>query len=219
MSALSHADFMPRRPSVAQIVARLKGLLPNASAEPKPLTPEERAAIREEAGSKLAALSAERDRELPGLAAAEAKALKHLEALRPAYRAAEAAFAKARDKHFRRAHDYEYAEEGLRRQIVMAADPVIDEFMSDVTELFQASLGQQAEYENRGDYYDFNALKSWSEIWTDGPSRFAFRRALLAARNEAEAMKADPNQSNIRERLVALLDALPDALVKVRKAA
>ena len=99
----------------------------------------------------------------------------------------------------------------------MLCPSVIDEFMDDVTDLFQPSLGQQVEFDLRGEYYDFAALKRYAEVWTDAPSRFAFRQALLAARSKAEAMKSDPDQTDIRERLAAILDALPDASLKVKK--
>ncbi|WP_232628887.1 hypothetical protein [Methylobacterium sp. Leaf118] len=209
---LAIPDFRPGRIglTVADILAKLRGLVPDPKAEPELPSPEERAARRDEAGSVLAALAAERDRELPRLAEAEHKAAQHLASLAPAFRAAEKAYAAAQDARFRREHDFRYSEESLRRQVHASHEPIIDEFIQDLYALWQANLEEPVNHEQRGTYFDRERVKRYPEIWSNAAAKVARRKAILAARDAAEAMKFDLDQSGIEGRLAAILESLPD---------
>lgn len=210
---LAIPDFRPGRIglTVADVLAKLRGLLPDPKAELEPPTPEERASRRDEAGRELAALTAERDRELPRLAEAERKAAKQLQALTPAFRAAEKALAIAQETRFRRQHDYRYGEECLRRKVHASHEPVISEFIDDIYALLHANIEAPRLSEQRGEYFDTRSMRRYPEIWDNSAAQFARTKAILALRDTAEAMKFDPDQDDIKERLAALLEQLPDS--------
>ncbi|MFG7490509.1 hypothetical protein [Methylorubrum rhodesianum] len=209
---LAISDFRPGRVgfTVADILAKLRGLVPREDAEPVPPTPEERAANRDEAGRKLAAIESERNRELPRLAEVERRAAEHLQALTPAFLAAQKAHSAAQAALFRRDHDFRYAAESLRRQIEASHEPIIDEFIDDLYRLFHANIEQPRIWEQRGEWRDPYTRKRIAEIWDNSAAQFARTKAILALRDQAEAMKSDPDQTDIENRLAALLLALPD---------
>lgn len=209
---LAIPDFRPGRIglTVADVLAKLRGLLPDPKVELEPPTPEERASRRDEAGRELAALVAERDRELPRLAEAERKAAKHLATLTPAFRAAEKAFAIAQEARFQREHDFRYAEESLRRRVHASHEPILDEFIDDLYALYHANFEAPRLQEQRGEYLDTRSMKRYPEIWDNSAAQFARTKAILALRDKAEAMKFEPDQADIKERLAALLENLPD---------
>lgn len=199
------------------VLNRLRGLVGMST---RPETEEEAAerrdATRRSLGAELAALEAKRDAELPSLAATEAKAKKRLESVTPGYQQAVADFDRAQAIHSRRAHDFAYQREMLVRRIEAAADPIIDEFMRDMAGLLEANRLTQVETDIRTIGYDIAKTKSIREEWSNVPSLNARRIAILAARNEAEGMKGEPDQSKVRERLAALVEALPDNAVLVK---
>lgn len=215
----SYSQIFPAAVTPAGIIRRLRGFVELVTG---PETPE-LAAIRREAermaaAEELARLEALRAEELPRLAAAEEKARKNLEGLKPAYLRAVAALSDAEAAHVCRAHDFAYGRQTLERRIERAAEPVIDEFMQDMNQLHQQTLAIEIESDERNPFYDRTGSKMVFESWSNRPSIEARAVAVLAARNEAEAMKTDPDQSTICERLAALVEALPDANVKLKVA-
>lgn len=209
--------FDPPPATPAGVIARLRGFL---SGSTPPETPEQaadrRACERAVAGTEIDQLAADAMAELPALAAAEEKARKRLESLRPGYQEALAAFDRAQAAHSRRAHDLAYARERAVRRVEAAAEPVIAEFVADLMELFEVTLKTQIVDEERNHVFDGELGRTVAEVWSNAPSIDARRKAILAARNEAEALKAEPDQSQIRERLVAMVEALPDAQTMVK---
>ncbi|KQT59980.1 hypothetical protein ASG52_19840 [Methylobacterium sp. Leaf456] len=180
---------------------------------------ERRRSQRSAAGAEIARIEAERDAELPRLAAAEERARKHLEKLTPGYQQAVADFDRAQAVHSRRAHDFAYARELAGRRIVANADPVIDEFRQDLFALLEANRLTPIDRDiRRTDRWDVKAQKYDCEEWSNVPAMNARRIAILDAINEAEGMKGEPDQTGIRDRLVKLVEALPDNTVLTKVA-
>jgi hypothetical protein len=210
---------IPRPRSQRQVVNELRGI-----EQPEPdefdlaAAAERRAALRATAGAEISSIEAQRDAELPGLAAAEERARRHLESLTPAYQEAMRAYAAAQGEHTRRAHDFAYARERQVRRVYAAAEPVIQETRTALTELMQATIATMAESEERNALYDERQGRWVHQIWSNAPSIDRRRTAILALFHDIEGMKAEPDQGDIRERLARLVEALPDAseLVLVR---
>ncbi|MCJ2030920.1 hypothetical protein MKK50_16240 [Methylobacterium sp. J-043] len=207
------------RATPSGVIARLKGFLGMPT---PPETPEEAAARRDrqrrEAAAELDQIEADRNATLPGLAAAEVKARKRLDAVTPGYQQAVADFDRAQAVHSRRAHDFAYARELAVRRITAAADPVIEEFRQDLHRLLEANRLTPIERDLRQKQFDMRRQAYDVEEWSNLPSIAARRIAILAAINETDDLKADPNQADIRERLVKIVEALPDNTVLVKVA-
>ena len=157
------------------------------------------------------------DRELPSLAAAEKKARNHLATLAPGYIAAMRAVDEAALAHARRASDLEYTITLAERRIEANSESVIDDFAFGLIELRQHCLSTPVVEEERNPIWDSEAAQEVFEVWSNQAAIIARSEAILAAFRAAKAMKADPDQSNIRERLTALIDGLPgtDVMTKV----
>lgn len=214
-SMLDDASQLSSRTGPKGMLSRLFGILATPA---QPETPaeaaERREAERAAAKVEMARAQAAADSELPKLAAVEEKARLHLERLTPAFQEATRAYDLARAAHSRRAHDLAYARELQARRVLVNAEPLIAEFMDGLAEALQVRV--EIHNEERNGEFDHRVGKVVAEVWSNAPSAEARRLAILAAFRDAEALKTDPDQSNLRERFAAILEALPDATVMVK---
>jgi hypothetical protein len=167
-----------------------------------------RVAIVEE----LRELKASSERRLQVLATKEAAALKELQAIEPRYEAIAVAWRNA--KHALDADRYEtrISEGRLLDELTENADPIIDQTLATVQQLWgdyhfnRAKYGVSSSLENRliGDRRQETIIK------TNGPSLDRWRNAVLAALRDLPSLKRDPDQSNIPERCAAILAGIPD---------
>lgn len=218
MIALNSSNYVrPGRISVAVIVAKLKGLLLGPDAEPAPMTPHDRSQVRDEAGRALAEVNRAWLVEERALSDALAKAQARLEKVAPGYHAALAAMQQADLDLDRRRQDIAYERERLRRQIQVAADPILGETISDLIELMDENRRTLMEEDERlGEVMPGGYVVV--EAWSNAPSIEAGRVAIRAAIDTLEEAKSDPDQVNIRDRILAMVESLPDPneLVKIR---
>ena len=202
----------PARMTPSRLIAWVRGIL---TAPPVPETPaeagERRRATRAGAGEQIARSRATADAELPKLAAEEERSRRHLEKLTPAYQEATRAYDRARMAHARRAADLDYEQVLATRQIESCAEPVIDEFATGLMDLHAATLKTPVEEHERNPLWHPEEQKQVFETWGNRPAILARAAAVMDAYRTAIAMKADANQDDVRERLAALVENLPDA--------
>ena len=206
------------RTSPARLLAWVRAVLAPAKQPESPVeASDRRAADRDAAAAELARARDSEAAELPALALAEEQAHAHLQRLAPAYEQAVQALETARSAHIRRSHDLSYAKTLAERRIEAAAEPVIDEFALRLLDLRAATLQIRIEEDEREGGFDGHSGIMLFEVWSNQPSILARADAIFAAYHAATAMKVDPDQNDIRARLEALLEGLPDAgeLVKV----
>lgn len=217
MMTLSSDFIRPGRISVAMIVAKLRGLLKGPDAEPTPLTPHDRGQIRNEAGRALAELTRVWASEEILLSDALSKATARFEKVAPGYREALAAMRQADWDFDRRRQDVAYERERLRRQIQIAAEPILDETITDLRDLLDENRHTPREEDERhGEVLPGGYVVV--EAWSNAPSIETRRLAIRAAIQELEEAKFGPDQENIRDRILVMVESLPDPneLVKVR---
>ena len=205
------------RTSPKGVLARLFEILsPPAQPETPVEAAERRATERDAARLEMAHLRTVADAELPKLAAEEEKARRHLEKLTPAYQEATRAYDLARTAHSRRAHDLAYAGERQSRRVHANFEPVITEFMAGLIEALEATIATPVVNEERNHEWDARTQRTVAEGWSNAPSIEARRAAVLAAYHDAEALKSDPDQDNLRERFAAIIAGLPDPEIMVK---
>ena len=180
----------------------------------EPSTPIEASELRRGARASAAAeldrLGEAEAADMPALRNAEAKARQHLERLTPAYQVAQRGQQAAAAALTRRAHDLGYARTLATRAIEAAAEPIIDEFARRLLDLHAATLSIRIEEQQQLDGYD-RAHNKLFATFSNAPSIASCAAAILEAYRKALSMKVDADQENIRTRLAALLDDLPDS--------
>ncbi|WP_238192517.1 hypothetical protein [Methylobacterium frigidaeris] len=179
-----HSDTASPHPAARGLISRLLGLGGAREVEETPeAAAERRAKQRSEAGAEIARIEAERDAELPALAAAEERARRHLERLTPGYQDAMRAYAAAQGEHTRRAHDFAYGLQRQVRRIETAAEPIIAEFVSDLMELFRENLATPIQEDRRlAGYVQGRGYAPVYEIFSNVPSLDASRSSRPATR-------------------------------------
>lgn len=195
-----------------KLIARLRGLIPDEVTDE---TPEDAAARRNlertRAGVEIKRLRASRDTELPALAAVEEQARARLEAIRPDYEQARDAFEQARATYGRRSSDFDFALDMQVRRVAAAADPIIEEVRQALIDLMDEARATPILTEERNELYDQRTTAWVHQIWGNAPSIEARLAAILLLFRDLDNLKAEPVQDGIRERLAALVEALPDA--------
>ena len=214
MDGFSHISFEAPAITAKGLIAKLRGFLAGGvSPETPQQASDKRARERAAAGAEMIELRAAGERELPGLAAAEEKARRHLERLTPGYREAVAAYDRAQAAHGHRAHDLAYARERAERRVAVNAEPVIQECIDDLYAMLEANRRIPVEREQRPTTFDVRRNEYDQEEWSNTPAIEARRVAIFAAIQEAEALKAEPDQTGIQDSLIAMVEDLPDASV------
>lgn len=117
----------------------------------------------------------------------------------------------ARMAHTRRAADLSYEQVLATREIEAVAEPIIAEFATALLDMRQQALETACEEEQRNPLTDSETGARHFELWNNRAAIIARSDALLAAFHAANAMKSDPNQDDIRDRLATLVEDLPDA--------